>query len=120
MYRKRVLVLLAAFTLTVATAGPGPHSSPVADIRLQARSLADDWVRTASVANLNDLALRTSAFAGLMRGNVIQIDTRRMDTNQVLLDSAKTILGEKTALEDSQAVRNIVYALEEVARGNSY
>ena len=55
-----------------------------------------------------------------MRGSVIQIDTRRMDTNQVLLDSAKTILGEKTALEDSEAVRNIVYALEEVARGNSY
>lgn len=120
MARQRVLLIVAALALGTANAGPVQSSGPVADVRMQARTLADDWVRTASVANLDDLAMRTSAFAGLVPRATVDLDGSLMSTNQALMDSAKTILGQYSSEADATAVRNIVYTLDEIAKGNAW
>jgi hypothetical protein len=92
---------------------------PYADVRSEARTLADGYVRTATTASLNDLAFRTAAFAGLVPGVQVTLDGRALALDRVLMDSAQTLLGLHTPEEDAQAVRNIVYALDEVAKGRT-
>jgi hypothetical protein len=119
MSRFRAVLTVAVLSLATANAGPGQFASPIADVRVQARTLADDWVRTASVANLNDLALRTAAYAGLVPKTVVTLDDRQHAADRVLLDSANTILGPHTAEEDAQAARNITYTLDQIASGEA-
>ncbi len=117
--RLQAVLLAIAFTLATANAGPEQSRSPVSDVRLEARMLASDWIRTASVANLNDLAFRTSAFAGLVPGTVVTLDGRQHSADRVLMDSVNTILGPHTPEEDAQSARNITYALDLIANGES-
>ena len=116
---RRLLVpaLVAALFLT-ANAGPKTQD-PYADVRAEARVLADSYVRTATITSLNDLAFRTAAFAGLVPMTQVTLDGRTLELDRVLMDSAQTLLGQHTPEEDAQAVRNIVYALDEVAKGNT-
>ena len=117
--RLRAVLIAAILSLATANAGPGQSASPIGDVRVQARMLADDWVRTASVANLNDLALRTAAFAGLVPSTVVTLDGRQHPADRVLMDSANTILGMHAAEEDAQAARNITYTLDLIASGEA-
>ena len=119
MFKGRALLFVALLSLAVANAGP-IQRSPVTDVRMQARMLADDWIRTASVANLDDLAMRTSAFAGLVPKATVDLDGHLMSANQALMDSAKTILGPHTPEEDAVAVRNVVYTLDFIAQGRAW
>ncbi len=119
MRKTRLQAVLLAVALTLATASAGPQQSPISDVRLEARTLASDWVRTASVANLNDLAFRTSAFAGLVPDTFVTLDNRTHPADRVLMDSANSILGPHTSEEDAQSVRNIVYTLDLIANGHA-
>ncbi len=121
MRKPRVPSFLLVVFLTLATASAGPQQarSPISDVRLEARILASDWVRTASVANLNDLALRTSAFAGMVPGTIVKLDGRAHSADRVLMDSVNTIVGPHTGEDDAQAVRNITYTLDLIANGDT-
>ena len=112
------LALIPLLILAAAAAGPS-HEAVFVDVRAEARALTEDWVRTASVANLNDLSLRTAAFAGLVPNTQVTLDGRTLVLDRVLIDSVNTILSSHTEVEDAQAVRNITYALNEVAKGNT-
>jgi hypothetical protein len=111
-------LLLLALLLTTANAG-SQMQNPYTDVRAEARRLADDYVRTATTTHLNDLAFRTAAFAGLVPKTQVTLDDRMHPLDRVLMDSANTLLGMHTPEEDAQAVRNIVYALDEVAKGHT-
>ena len=117
----RLCAVALGIAITLVTAGAGYSSGPATskDTRKEAQQLASDWVRTASVANLNDFAYRTAAFAGLVHDTTVTLDGRAMAADRVLMDSADTILGPHTMEEDAQAVRNITYTLELVASGNA-
>ncbi len=117
--RLQTVLVAAVLTLATASAGSGQGGTPIADVRLEARMLANDWVRTASVANLNDLAFRTSAFAGMVPSVTVKLDGRVHSADRVLMDSANTILGPHGDGEDAQAIRNITYTLDLIANGNS-
>ncbi|MEX2244346.1 MAG: hypothetical protein WD716_10940 [Fimbriimonadaceae bacterium] len=117
--KHRAVLTVALLSLATANAGPGQSHTPFADVRVEARVLADDWVRTASVASLDDLALRTAAFAGLVPKTIVTLDDRQHAADHVLMDSANTILGQHTAQEDAQAARNITYTLDLIASGEA-
>lgn len=118
MARRFVTPVLLLTLLLAGNAGSQMHN-PYTDLRAEARKLADDYVRTATTTHLNDLAFRTAAFAGLVPRVQVTLDGRTHELDRVLMDSAQTLVGLHTPEEDAQAIRNIVYALDEVAKGNT-
>ena len=62
---------------------------------------------------------KEGAFAGLVPRVQVTLDGRTHDLDRVLMDSAQTLVGLHAPEEDAQAIRNIVYALDEVAKGNT-
>jgi hypothetical protein len=116
----RLLTVVLPLLLLFVAANAGPQmQDPYPDVRAEARNLANDYVRTATPAHLNDLAFRTAAFAGLVPKTQVTLDDRTHALDRVLMDSAQTLLGLHTPEEDAQAIRNIVYALDEVAKGHT-
>lgn len=49
----------------------------------------------------------------------VVLDGKRYTATQVLMDSALTIIGQKDERADATAIRNIVYALTQIADGRA-
>lgn len=79
--------------------------------RDEAKKLLSDWVNIAGPENIDGLAWRTMAFAGLVAEVDVILDGHRMTATQALLDSALTLVDAKTIVEDAHALRNLTYAL---------
>src|SRR6185503_2970381 len=88
-----------------------------ADVKRAARKLAHSWVETAGAQTLDQLANRSIAFAGMVPGVYVELDGKRLNATQILMDSALTIIKSNVNEADAAAIRNTVYALMEIAEG---
>ena len=69
---------------------------------------------------MDEMASRSIAFGGMVAGLYIDLDGRRMDASQTLVDSGLTILKNGTIDQDAAASRNTVAALMEIAEGRVF
>lgn len=119
----RVLIVLLLVCLGhVAPAQarlPQSYARVSSEVRSTAKILAQAWITTASPDTLDKLAYRSIAFAGMVPAIDVVLDGRRMSATTALKDSAMTILGQHEPQRDAEAVRNIVYALNEIRAGRT-
>jgi hypothetical protein len=124
---KRRLIFICLCLFVVAGAEPirqngsfGRAGLP-ADVRGEARKMAFAWVRCAKPGHsMDEMASRSIAFGGMVAGLYIDLDGRRMDASQTLVDSGLTILKNGTIDQDAAASRNTVAALMEIAEGRVF
>jgi hypothetical protein len=124
----RTLTAASLVLCIVSAFASGPNNRPrplmskaavATQTRSLARKLATAWVETAAPGTLDQLAQRSIAFAGMVSGRYVFLDSTRMPATQVLTDSALTILNKNAFEADAGAIRNIVYALTEIAEGRA-
>jgi hypothetical protein len=87
--------------------------------RDEARKLLSDWIHISGPEDIDGLAWRTMAFAGLVAEVDVVLDGHRMSATQALLDSALTLVDAKPIGQDAHALRNITYALNLIVDGRT-
>jgi hypothetical protein len=122
---RKFAFILALLTLFLLAAGPAAgtgqlrgavQSRASTEVRKTARKLATAWIDGGS---LDQLAYRTVAFSGMTPNLDVVLDGKRLSATQVFMDSALSIIGQKDERTDATAIRNIVYALTEIADGRA-
>jgi hypothetical protein len=122
--RKFPFILLLLALLLVAAKPSIPtgqrrvtvQSSASSEVRKTAKKLATAWIDGGS---LDQLAYRTVAFSGMTPDLDVVLDGKRLSATQIFMDSALSIIGQKDERTDATAIRNIVYALTEIADGRA-
>lgn len=115
-----VLFLALSLALPAQSKRSQTFTQAPSETRAAARRLIDAWIDTAKPETLDALAYRSIAFLGTVSEYDVVLDGHRMSTTDAIKNSALTILGMHTVAEDAQAIRNLVYALDEIARGRTY